>query len=449
MEARVLMLSVSPEMLFCATLCEATQHDVVSSAIPPEALSELPAQNLYQAALTVAAKHSQVTTARIIEELEERGVLGATGGAEAISVLVALHGREDRKNARDGLLRAATRRLTSEVGRDLVVAAAEGRMADGVAELEGALQTVQRFAGAQHAAPFKSARDHLLSLSAQLATILQKPDEQPPRADLGVLSRPLGTPKPGTMVVVGGYSHAGKSHLFQWLERKYVDAGLTTLRLSLEDADPITEQRLGAEFSGWDYSDLWRSPDRLSQQLNGRIATLRASDLDRRLIVTPENRELSYLLRDMRRAKEEHGVSVVFVDFIQEVQVPEARDLRMAIIRAVGMLKQEAIRLGLTLFIGSQFRKPPTTDPTYEPTPHDLKEASELYHSSDVLLLLWKTEKSDGGSRRLGKVAKDKLTGSYPRFEMRTGVGGVVSHLLPMDKMAPVSNRHSDEEAAE
>lgn len=435
-----LMLDKSPEMRFLGALLDKPAHEIAMAAVPPEAFSEGRASALYQALLATAGKRSDVRAEDVVAELAERGKLQLVGGAEAVHTLAALHADEPIDAVRREVLREASRRAVQETGLRIHALARDGKMGDAFETLQGAMETVQRFDGAQGSKPWMHVADHLEQFAEQLADIATGKVQSPPTAQLGALTRPLGQPRPGTLVVVGGFSHAGKSFLMQHLEPAYHFAGYPTLRLSLEDGNSVNRPRLVAEVGRFSLSS--PLPDRYEagKALEALLAGLNSgkSAISRdvpRLLETPDSRDLQAILRRIRSAVVEMGVRVVFVDYVQEIDVPSARDPRERIMKAVSALKLEAIRLGITIVLGSQLRKPPAGAKLYEPRPEDLKEASELHHAAEVLILCWREEgHTDERGRpchvRLGRVRKDKLTGSYPFFQMVEGVGGAVDDLV-------------------
>jgi replicative DNA helicase len=154
-----------------------------------------------------------------------------------------------------------------------------------------------------------------------------------------------------------------------------------------------------------------------------------------RLVHTPDSRDVYAVMRAMRRGVEEHGCRVVFVDYAQIVSVPHTNEARASVAATVSLLKSEAMRLGVTLVLGSQLRKPAHSDANAEPTAHDLKDASELHHAAEVLLLCWR---EDHGTEekpefcRIVRVAKDKISGTNCVALTVTGPGGVVDRVVEM-----------------
>jgi replicative DNA helicase len=459
------VIETSPEMRYVGALLDKPGTEATAHRVPPEAFGNRRAAAIYAAILATAGKRSDVRCEDVIAELEERGHLATVGGREAVVALALLHADERIETVRREVLREASRRATLEAGTRLVAAARGGNLGDATIALQEASQAVSRFDGADLDEPLPERADHLQRLVERLGAIVRGEILPAPKADMGPLSRCLGQPRPGTLILVGGFSHAGKSFLMQYLETAYHHAGYPTIRLSLEDADPVTEARLLAEVAGFDLSHPY--PDKYEAQKALEYLTRALADESKpisrgtpAIVLTPKSRDISALLRSMRRAVTQKGVKVVFVDYAQEVDVPDANDTRDKVARAVSALKVEAQTLGVTVVLGSQLRKPPPNVKNYEPTPHDLKDASELHHAAEVIILCWKKQ-VNGIFRRVGKVFKDKLTGSYPTFVMRDGIGGVIDALVPLEgkaEPAPAVNRNDfrddhdhpwDEEAAQ
>lgn len=432
------MRNDSPEIRFAASLVGRPSHETLAATVPPDAIADERAAALYHAAVSVAARTAEPTAEDVIAELEERGKLALVGGAEEVQVLGALYALEAPERLRGAVLRGASLRVASEAGARLLAASNTGRLEDATAGLASALQEVQRFAGAEKSAPMLHVNEHLEQLVELLSAYASGKIEIPRLADLGPLSTALGNPQPGALVVIGGFSHAGKSFLMQHMEARYHEAGIGTLRLSLEDPDSVNRPRLASELAGVSFS--LANPSRsdalemlryLGQHLvaaNRRVP---------RIVHSPESRDVYAILRDMRRGAEEHGCRVVFVDYAQIVSVPEARDARAQVAAVVGMLKAEAMRLGVTLVLGSQLRKPGNVGANHEPSPHDLKDASELHHAAEVLVLCWREGHGEGHDYRkyrLARIAKDKLTGADGFAWMVDGPGGVVTRIAKVKR---------------
>jgi replicative DNA helicase len=424
------MRNDSPDLRYAASLIGRPAHTVAACSVPPEAIGDARAAALYTAVVVCCSRTSEPAAEDVIAELEERGSLATVGGAEEVHILAALHGSEDPETTRRALLREAERRTAQEAGSALLAAARQGTLGDAVSGLQSALQAVQRFGLAQRAAPMLHVAEHLEQLVELLAAYASGAKRVPRLADLGPLTQALGNPQPGAMVVIGGFSHAGKSFLMQFLEGAYHAIGIGTLRLSLEDPDAVNRSRLASEFGGVSFS-LANPTQYEAQEMLRYLGRHLNGNLDRstpRLVHAPESRDIHAILRDIRRGAQEYGAKVVFVDYAQIVDVPQAPDSRHAVAATVGALKAEAMRLGVTLVLGSQLRKPPSATGHYEPTPHDLKDASELHHAAEVLILCWR-ERHENRTYRLARVAKDKLTGSDAFAWMVDGPGGVVTRI--------------------
>jgi replicative DNA helicase len=427
------MRNDSADLRFAASLVGRPAHEVLSCNVPPDAIGDAKAAALYGAVVAVAGRVAEPTADDVIAELEERGRLATLGSAEEVHVLAALYALEAPESLRTAVLRGACLRVAAEAGARLLASANTGRVEEATAGLAVALQDVQRFQGSQRAEPMLHVNEHLEQLVELLAEYASGKRDVPNLADLGPLSVALGNPQPGSLVVIGGFSHAGKSFLMQHLEARYHERGIATLRLSLEDPDSVNRPRLASEMAGVSFSlanPTKRDAIEMLQHLGAHLNA--ANRRVARVVHTPESRDIYALLRDMRR-----GVRVVFVDYAQIVSVPNAYDSRAAVAATVGMLKAEAIRLGVTLVLGSQLRKPGNVGANHEPTPHDLKDASELHHASEVLVLCWREGHEINGTYRkfrLARIAKDKLTGSDGFAWMVDGPGGVVTRVVPVTR---------------
>lgn len=427
----------SAELRYAASLIGRDAGAVLSANVPADAISERPARALYRAVLTVAGSVATPTADDVIAELTERQELAAVGGPEQVHILGALYGLEEPLALRREVLRGACLRSLREASAALHGAAIAGRADEAVSLLADALQNVQRFNAAGNPSPMLHAGEHLEELINELDAIAKGERERKAEAQLGPLTACLGTPQPGALVVIGGYSHAGKSFLMQHLERCYHAIGIGTLRLSLEDPDVVNRARLASEMSGMAVSPQQPTRDD-ARAILARLVSSMHDGYSRgtpRLVHTPDSRDVYAVMRAMRRGVEEHGCRVVFVDYAQIVSVPHTHEARAAVAATVGLLKSEAIRLGVTLVLGSQLRKPSHSDGNAEPSAHDLKDASELHHAAEVLLLCWREgygPEEQMRQYRLTRIAKDKISGTSALALCVAGPGGVVDRVVDM-----------------
>jgi replicative DNA helicase len=427
----------SAELRYAASLVGRDAGSVLSANVPADAISERPARALYRAVLAVCGAVATPVADDVIAELTERQELALVGGPEQVHILAALYGSEEPLSLRREVLRGACLRTLREASATLHGAATSGRADDAAAVLADALQAVQRFNASGNPAPMLHAGEHLEVLIEDLDAIARGKRERKAEAQLGPLTPCLGLPQPGALVVIGGYSHAGKSFLMQHLERCYHAIGIGTLRLSLEDPDVVNRARLASEMARMSVSPQQPSQDE-ARALVAKLVENMNDGYSRgtpRLVHTPDSRDVYAVMRAMRRGVEERGCRVVFVDYAQIVSVPHTNDARAAVAATVGLLKSEAIRLGVTLVLGSQLRKPTHTDQNAEPSAHDLKDASELHHAAEVLLLCWREDHGTDEKpefARLVRVAKDKLSGTNCVALCVTAPGGVVDRVVEM-----------------
>ncbi len=421
------------ELPFLATLMEASREDIQLCGVPGECFDDPKATALYAGILAASGKHSDIKVADVIAELRESGRLTLAGGEDYLVTLHVLFGDRDRKAAKRELIRFAANRRTVEATSKANRLALAGQDFDASQVLEEAVTDVRRILGSDGKPPYRNVRDHVNAMLARLVGLADGTIDYPYQAKLGPLTRPLGYPHPGALVVVGGYSHSGKSFLMQWIEAQYAAVGLRTVRLSLEDADPVNEARLCAEIGGIDYSEHYPDQGKVSSMIRTLQSGMPKARLDKqdRWVHSPESRDLDAILRDFDRACIEYQARVVFVDYAQLIRVARGLDARHTVATATGALKERAMQRGVTLYLASQLRKPDGSS-TGEPGPHDLKDASELHSAADVVILSW--PHAVGNERwRLARMVKDKLTGSYPFFRMVHGPGGVVTRLSTVE----------------
>jgi len=207
---------------------------------------------------------------------------------------------------------------------------------------------------------------------------------------------------PGTLIVVGGRTGAGKSYF-----------GLTLLA---ECSTP------GA------YVSLEDPPTEVAR----RVAAMPGHRLSEVLLVTPRRSRLSHICREIEQLfTDGHQPRMVVIDYIQLVgydgEMP-AWSQTDQIGLTIQELKAVARERGFVLVVLCQLRRPNREDFDGFPTLWDLRDSSNLENSAEVVVLLQAHE----DQRLEARVAKNKSGATGGRAFFERGPCGFLRVIVPV-----------------
>lgn len=419
----------TPTRKYLAQLVTASSSDVRRVAVPSEAF-EGGERDIYRAIRAVADDASLVTMEAVIAHLREVGRLEAAGGYDGVDSLSDYIGANTIEGARVALVTSASQRLLMAASKASHEAARDGRSRDATEAMQGALRLVQSMDGMSRTVPLKTERQHVSEWAADLVA-----ERQRVRVDLGAMSPALGVVYPGALGLIYGESQAGKSFGMQMLERRYLDAGYTTLRVSCEDAERILRGRLVSERAGIDAMD----DDGLTQDGVRRVSQAIANadeSWDRRIVVE-HGADVEAICQTMRTASVECDCKVVLIDYVQLIRMAmrgreETQERVLAACTA--MIKDTAKECGQMVWLGSQITITRDAKKKFvKPTPYDTKGGRVLYDMAELALGLWKTDTD----QRFCEVQKNKINGKRPIARIEVGAGGIFTKLHPWTVTEP------------
>ena len=416
------MIAVTPTRLYLAQLMTAQAADVRRVAVPSEAF-EGGERDIYRAVRSVAAERPLVTLEAVVTELREAGRLETAGGADGVDSLTDLIGAHTLDGARVELVAHASQRLLMEAGRASHAAAREGRTREATEAMQAALRLVQSMDGMSRAVPLKTERQHIADWAADLVS-----ERQQVRVDMGGLTAALGVMYPGTLGLIYGESQAGKSFGMQYLERRYLEAGYTTLRVSCEDAERILRGRLVSERAGIDaMSDEALTRDDMAKAQRALAAM--DSTADKRIVVE-HGADVEAICQTMRTAAVECGARVVLIDYAQLLRMAsrgkneETQERILA--GSTAAIKTTAKECGQMVWLGSQVTI--TRDAKrkfFKPTEHDTKGGKVLYDMAELAIAIWREDEDN----RFVQIQKNKINGKRPTARVEVGPGGIIRAL--------------------
>jgi len=414
------------ESAYLAQLLDQRASEVRRLAVPSEALTD-ERRDIYRAIVTSALDTDVVSPERVIAELREMGRLERVGGDRGIHLLSEQTGMVPADGARAELLAAASARVIARTGMMLGSLAGAGQSREAADVMRSATSLLASFAG-DKATPLKSMRDHISEWTRRATD----PERRAPRIQLGALEDDVGDYAPGNMGLIYGFSHTGKSHLMQYMERRYAEQGYPTLRVSCEDPDHLNAGRLVSEVVNRDVTRPGMHDDAAMQGLIA--ATKHPKDHWDKRFVVEHTSSVESICATMRAAVHEKGVRVVFVDYAQMLRVqstaaqdnPETR-----LSDAVAALKECGKELAVQLWLGSQVtvREPKKVN---KPSPFDLKGSRAIYEKAESALALWVA----GDGERYVEVQKNKSGHIGGTAKIVAGAGGVIKDLIHGEPVA-------------
>lgn len=408
------------EAIYLAQLLDQRSAEVRRLAVPSEAFTD-ERRDIYRAIMASSLEADVVSPERVIVELREMGRLDRVGGERAVHELTDRTGTVPPDGARADLLAAASARVIARTGHTLEGLAAAGQTREANDAMRQAQALLGAFAG-DKATPLKSMRDHIGDWTRRACD----PERRAARIELGALEDDIGDFAPGHMGLIYGFSHTGKSHLMQYMERRYALQGYPTLRVSCEDPDHLNAGRLVSEVVSRDVTRPGMHDD--DAMLSLIQATKKPeAHWDARYIVE-HTANVESICATMRAAVHEKGVRVVFVDYAQllRVQATAAQDNpETRLSEAVALLKECGKELAVQLWLGSQVtvREPKKVN---KPSPFDLKGSRAIYEKAESALALWVA----GDGERYVEVQKNKSGVIGGTAKIVAGAGGVIKDLI-------------------
>lgn len=154
---------------------------------------------------------------------------------------------------------------------------------------------------------------------------------------------------------------------------------------------------------------------------------------------TPSLTPLELRARSRRLMREQDGLGLVIVDYLQLMQASESTENRATEISGITRaLKSLAKELHVPLIAMSQLNRSLEQRPNKRPVMSDLRESGAIEQDADVIFFIYRDEvynedsQDKGtaeiiiGKQRNGPIGKVRLTylGEYTRFENFTSIGG-------------------------
>lgn len=236
---------------------------------------------------------------------------------------------------------------------------------------------------------------------------------------LDSLDRVLGGGlKPGRVLVVAARPSVGKTslatqillHVGQQHQCLFLSQEMTAGELVDRMVSNVGRVNLGAVATG-----------RLSAEDSTRLAEA-ASEASRLRVHIDDTPSLSLLdiRARARRVQQQHGLSVVVLDYLQLSRPAEAKQQnRHHQIEAISRgLKELAKELGIAVILLSQVNRQSTARADGEPTLADLKESGAIEEDADTVILLHPLDKLPDGALLLAAIVAKNRHGRRVRLAL-------------------------------
>lgn len=242
------------------------------------------------------------------------------------------------------------------------------------------------------------------------------------------IDKDIGGMEYGDMWVIGGDTSVGKSSLALLMAMHQAKQGHKPGIVSMEDPKSRMGRRLLAATSGVSATTLRKASARNTlsgwqwDAVGRAIERVRGLDVHFAFRVGEDLHAMAEAVRTLVR---EHGCDVVYLDYIQAVEVSGEREPRLAMRKVLSTFKRE-LNAGPRAAVGvalSQFRK--RDDENERPTRADLYESHYIAQKAEGIVLLWK---SGGILNGVLDKSKDDATGAEFIVERDSRTGVLVSH---------------------
>lgn len=389
-------------------------------------------QLVHEVILDLYGRGEPADPVTVSAELTRRGDIGRMGGAPYLHTLIASVPTAANAGyyARIVRERAILRRLV-EVGTRIVQLGYGG---DG----DDADALVDRAEAEVYGVTDRRTTEDYLPLSALLAPALDEVEAIGKRgvmtgvptgfADLDALTNGL---HPGQMIVIAARPAIGKSTVaLDFGRAAAIHAGLPTVIFSLEmSRNEITMRLLSAE-----------ARVALHHMRTGQLSDPDWTKLARRMsevadaplfIDDSPNMSMAEIRSKCRRLKQQHGLKLVIVDYLQLMSSPKRVENRQQEVSEISRsMKLMAKELNVPVVALSQLNRGPEQRTDKRPMLSDLRESGSIEQDSDMVILLHREDAYQRESPRAGEadfiVAKHRngptttvtvaFQGHYSRF---------------------------------
>lgn len=199
---------------------------------------------------------------------------------------------------------------------------------------------------------------------------------------------------PGELVVVGARPSCGKTSLARGIARNIARRGTPVWFASLEVPDESVFRDLVVDYAEVPAQVLRSkqlSPDQAARVLE---ATDRLNhELGHTLLMDDDVHDLQSILATARSQVRRKGVKVMFLDYLQLVDVPGSKSEREAVGLTSKLVKRLARTAGIAVVALAQLNREADKRSQGRPSLSDLKESGSIEQDADVVVLIHRPDK--------------------------------------------------------
>lgn len=399
------------------------EGEAISAArqfVTPAQFSERRNSLVYEAAIALHDEGKAVDIVTLPEEMRRRGTWDGSGGKEYLgeclnTVVNASHASHYAK-------------IVARYYFEREIIAAAGQLVVAIGENMGApaqpiLNKICGLVLTRTELDSPETFNYATSLHDALEEILT-PSKQPIyKFNLPPMDAITDGMKKGEVLTIGGATNAGKSLLMLRLMDLQAQRGVKCLFVGSEMTALETFSRHLSMRSG---VPAWKIRLRnLSEQDRGRAHDAIADHLYKFPIEILDDPEptLERIEATIARTKPD----AVFLDYLERMSLPQAKDLRLSVKEFMRRLKGIARKRNVMILLASQLnRKTYATDNDSPPTLADLSESSAIEKESDRVFLMWRPKMLQPGAEAVGQR---KAVVEIIKAKDRHGPNGLKAHL--------------------
>lgn len=346
-------------------------------------------KNIYAAMLTIFNSSRATDLTTVCDGLKTAGTLKACGGSVGVAEIVEGVGATSQiVQHAQVVFDAFTLRRLSDAGSLIIeLCKTGGDAAEIMAKAEYAVNSIREMATKGSVVPIHHAVEEVLRTL-----------EPGSRRDFiatgitGIDALMGGGAEPGELIVIGGRPAEGKSIVLTNIAHSMaLRDGITVVMFSLEMSKRQIATRMLAAHAEVSVSDIRENnlTGYMTDSINkaaGEIANC-GMYVDDTFFTT-----VAEIKAKCRRLKRERGLHAVFVDYIQEVEVPHAngRNRYETVGEISRGLKEMAKDLGVPVFTASQLGRDTANS---KPDLHNLRESGNIEQDADIVILIYHSEK--------------------------------------------------------
>jgi len=379
-------LEAERAVLGAALLDPAALHEAMA-VLRPTSFYRQAHQRIYEALLAVQARGVSPDFIVLREELTRLGQIDEVGGPAYVASLVdglpvVSHVRQHAEIVRE---KARLREAIVAANR-LVADALDGGTSDEV--LDRGLRDLSLLAEPTSRGPVTelgAIRDYVAGLSAGTHGV-------PVMSGFTDLDALLGGFRLGDLVVVAARPSTGKSSMALGVAQHAAAVGRPSAFFSLEMGMRALAARLLAWRTRIPTDRLERGQATLDEY--ARVSDVVTDGAESPLRIETAVRTVSEMTGWCRRLKQEHGLALVVVDYLQLLAPPErSRDSREVEVAGItAALKRLAVDEDVVVVALSQLSRAPEARRDKRPHLADLRESGAIEQVTDVALLLFREE---------------------------------------------------------